>query len=142
MYFQVCVNGNNDYIAWGVNQFGRVFEFKHGYWKWVLAWLKQITCGEAGIWGINTFGNLYIYENQRWAKTETNGNIFKWISSGLKGELWAVDRDDNVFRRRDNLDGAEWSQVPGQKLKQVDVFNGIVWGVDKNNHIWFRTTTD
>lgn len=37
--------------------------------------------------------------------------------------------------------GHKWKEVPGKKMRQVDVFDGTVWGVDGNNHIWFRSTT-
>ena len=127
---------NNDNKAWGVNKFGKIYKFKHSNWRKVWGWLKQITCGEGGVWGINPWGNLYRYEGWRWVKFNTEGNTFTWISSGLSGEVWAVDENDNVFKKN-----SHWIQVPGKKMRQVDVFDGIVWGVDRNNHIWFRSTT-
>ena len=120
-----------------------VYKFTHGNWRKIFGWLKQITCGEAGVWGINPQGNLYSYGLGNvgfggWAKLQTGGNIFKWISSGLHGEIWAVDVNDRVFKRS----GHEWIEVPGKRMRQVDVFDGTVWGVDRNNHIWFRPTTE
>ena len=37
--------------------------------------------------------------------------------------------------------GIKWTKVEG-KLKQLDVFDGIVWGVDKEDNIWYREVGD
>jgi len=138
----VCVNGDDDSEVWGVNRYTWVYKLTNG--NWIQDWigrLKQITCGEAGVWGINPRGNLYTYGDGGlfgWTQVQTGGNTFTWISSGLSGEVWAVDENGTVFR---SGGGHEWIEVPGQKMRQVDVFNGTVWGVDRNNKIWSRPTT-
>ena len=139
---KVCVNGKDDNEAWGVNRYGMVYTFTNGNWKQMIGgWLNQITCGEAGVWGINPQGNLYRYGNGwywGWSQVPTAGKTFKWISSGLNEEVWAVDVNDRVYKRS----GQKWKEVPGKKMRQVDVFDGTVWGVDGNNHIWFRSTSE
>ena len=138
---KVCVNGKDDNEVWGVNRLGEIYKFTHGNWIRVFGWLKQITCGEAGVWGINPLGNLYRYGKGGflgWTQVGTEGNTFTWISSGLTGEVWAVDENDTVFK---SGSGHEWKEVPGKKMRQIDVFNGTVWGVDSNNKIWSRSTT-
>jgi len=138
----VCVNGKDDKEVWGVNKYEKIYKFTNGHWIWVnpiFGWLKQITCGEAGVWGINPLGNLYSHGNGGffgWSQVQTDGNTFTWISSGLNGEVWAVDENGTVFK---SGSGHEWKEVPGKKMRQIDVFNGTVWGVDSNNKIWSTT---
>merc|ERR1719425_30673 len=46
----VCVNGKDDKEVWGVDSIGRTYRFTNGNWiKLFGAWLKKITCGEAGV---------------------------------------------------------------------------------------------
>ena len=120
------------------------YQFSGGNWSLKLpGWLRQITCGDAGVWGINPLGDLYSFGdggNVGWAQVKTNRNTFTWISSGAIGKVWAVDEDGAVFRKGSDH---EWIEVegPGTKMMQVDVFNRTVWGVDINNQIWYRSTT-
>ena len=37
--------------------------------------------------------------------------------------------------------GTKWTKVEG-KLKQLDVFAGMVWGVDREDKIWYRKVVD
>merc|ERR1719153_1039002 len=140
---QVCVNGDDDNDAWGLNKLGFTYKFSSGTWNLKPGWLRQITCGEAGVWGINPKDDVYSYKNGGflgflgWSKIDRKGNTFTWISSGMKPEeVWAVDDKGTVFTR---LSNGDWAKVPGpsgQKMMQVDVFNGDAWGVDSNNQIY------
>merc|ERR1719260_413765 len=134
---KVCVNGKKDNDAWGLNNKGMTYKFSSGTWNLKAGWLRQITCGEAGVWGINPLDDVYSYKNGGflgflgWSKIDRKGNTFTGISSGK--EVWAVDGKGSVFKRGSN---GEWTEVTGQKMMQVDESGGDVWGVDSNNKIY------
>ena len=67
---------------------------------------------------------------------------FAWISSGADGEVWAVKKNHQIYRRmgvsRYNHAGTRWQMVPGG-LVQIDAYNGQVWGISWDQKIWLGT---
>ncbi|XP_078700194.1 uncharacterized protein LOC144926975 isoform X3 [Branchiostoma floridae x Branchiostoma belcheri] len=64
------------------------------------------------------------------------------ISVGRAG-VWAVDSSGEVYHRagtflNETSRGDGWVRVPGVALQQVDVGDGIVWGVDFNNRVFAK----
>ena len=64
---------------------------------------------------------------------------FAWISSGSEGEVWAVTKNHQIYRRigitRYNPTGTSWQMVPGG-LAQIDAYNGQVWGINEFQQIF------
>ena len=61
------------------------------------------------------------------------GSPFKWVSSGSKGEIWAVNNDGNGVLKRNLVTkitpfGNGWTEV-GKQLAKVSVFEGQAWGL-------------
>ena len=61
-----------------------------------------------------------------------NGKLTQ-VSVGNKKTVWGVNSSDNIYRR----DGNKWTQIKG-KLKQISVRNGVIFGVNNKNNIFWK----
>ena len=82
---------------------------------------------------LSTFLNsIFFSAGYEWK--EIVGQQLTWISSGADGEVWGVNKDKEIVRRRgvsqSNPIGNSWEHVVGPKVTQLDVYGGQVWAVD------------
>ena len=72
------------------------------------------------------------------------GSRLIWISSGLYGEVWGINKRINIWRIRGaskwNPTGTKWQLMNGPtNLKQLSIYGRRVWGVDTEDKIYYAT---
>ncbi len=114
-------------------------------WKKVDGALKHVAVGPFGVWGVNAADLIWFraispsnLEGTVW--TQVGGNL-KQVDVGQHGDVWGVNKDDDIFMREgvtpQNPTGTAWKQVDG-KLKYLSVGDDIVWGVNADGIMWYR----
>ncbi|XP_019639146.1 PREDICTED: uncharacterized protein LOC109481108 [Branchiostoma belcheri] len=107
--------------------------------------IDQIHSGKNVLWVIGT-QDSYIYGDTIVRKVkydwESIDGCKRSISVGRAG-VWAVDSSGEVYHRagtflNETSRGEGWVRVPGVALQQVDVGDGIVWGVDFDNRVFAK----
>lgn len=65
-------------------------------------------------------------------------NKLKWVDGTGKDYVWGTNEDDNIYACKQPCTG-NWSQVTGELTQlSVDTQNNIVYGVNKDNHIYWQ----
>jgi hypothetical protein len=54
-----------------------------------------------------------------------------------KGEVWGVNRWNEIFRRTDDQ---EWTRVTGEMTYVSTAEEGIVWAIDDDHDVWVLKT--
>ena len=72
------------------------------------------------------------------------GQHLTWITSGVSGQVWGVNKEEEVVRRRGvsqlSPTGTSWESVIGPKVTQLDVYGDQVWAVDSDQNLYHGTT--
>jgi len=150
---QVSVSAYDDSVVWGVFN-KRIYRWTGSAMENIGGELDVVSCGESGVWGVN-------HEDEPWYRTGTYGGVasvgtgwiqvdgyLKWISSGVAGQVWGIDKDKNVFKREgistDNPIGTAWKKVPGcgTSLAQLSIWAGQAWGVSIDQEVFYAAVQD
>ncbi|XP_066273593.1 perivitellin-2 31 kDa subunit-like [Branchiostoma lanceolatum] len=73
---------------------------------------------------------------------EAMDGCFSSVSVGRSG-VWAVGFDGDVYHRvgtflNETVPGVAWMHVPDVTLEQVDVGDGVIWGVDSSHRVFVK----
>ncbi|XP_028395858.1 uncharacterized protein LOC114519877 [Dendronephthya gigantea] len=101
-------------------------------WQLIGSAYKHVSPGKNTAWGI-THGDYILYTNvvaPRWTLIP-NRNLDQ-LDVNHFGVVWGVNSAHLIFNGPDT-----WRSIPGL-LKHVSVGNAGVWGVNSNNHIFYR----
>lgn len=132
--------------VWATNKRRQVFAYVRGKWHPVPGGLKHVSSGQAGLWGVSNAGLIYYRrfvtakrpKGRSWRRVP--GRL-KQIDSGPRGIVCGVSRTDDVMCRTQIHSrlkwGKKWTRVPG-KLKYISCGEYGIWGVNKENEVYFR----
>ena len=85
--------------------------------------------------GSNTYHRV---GNEQWKKVD--GEL-SFISVGNWSEVWGVNKEGEAYRREGMTSptGSTWKKEETPRpLKQLDVFDGNIWGVAFDGGIWHK----
>jgi hypothetical protein len=134
----------NDGTVWGIDPQGNTFRYvkKSGglstEWQQIGGKKVQLSCGSHDkVWSINAAGKIFRWEGgESTSKSgwkQMPGNNMKWVSVAEDGAVWAVNKDDAVYR----WSGGGWDWLQKCDFKQISVGNkDEIWGVNKDNQIY------
>ena len=105
--------------------------------------LKHVSVSDGKLYGVAYNNKIYYSPNTRgdWEKID-NGDTGGLTQVSIDGNtVCGVNTTDgNKIWCKDNLTGSDWKKLPGS-LKHVSVSDGKLYGVNKNNNIWYSPNT-
>eukprot|EP00091_Calanus_sinicus_P024999 TRINITY_DN9298_c0_g1_i1.p1 TRINITY_DN9298_c0_g1~~TRINITY_DN9298_c0_g1_i1.p1 ORF type:complete len:275 (-),score=49.97 TRINITY_DN9298_c0_g1_i1:241-1065(-) len=116
--------------------------------------LKVVAVGDYrnGVWGVNSKDEIFVRTisspssvGQRWKRID---GALSFISVGSLGEVWGVNSGGRVYKRegvgaRGSPSGTKWTEIKAPKpMKQLEVYNGVVWAIGTDDSIWYRIGND
>ncbi|XP_066270827.1 uncharacterized protein [Branchiostoma lanceolatum] len=142
------VNANDD-IFYRTGTFGNEASAGSG-WEHIEGKLKQISSGDNIVWGVNVNDDIFIREGISLSTPAGTGwkripGKLKQVETGPIGrQAWGVNSGDYIYQRI-NLTATGplepiWKSTDGL-LKFVSVGSKGVWGINRNDDIYYRSGT-
>jgi hypothetical protein len=122
-------------------------------WAHVDGNLRHVSVGKDWIWGVNNAGSIYACENSSAADgKKCEGQPGDWLTGGTAGgsifqqldvgetEVWGVDNDGHVFKRKadPNAQGSAWVEVTSKgdsptAFGDISVGEGWIWAIKQGS---------
>jgi hypothetical protein len=117
-------------IIWGVAWDGKLYHKSGGVWVYVGTPFKWVSCGKFGCWAVTSQDLAYFRvgvteSNLGGDSWENTGGSFKQLDTGVRGEVYAVDDEGQVYTREGVTEtlpyGTKWSKFGNMLFSHVSV---------------------
>jgi len=105
--------------------------------------LTQISVGGSQVWGVNVHDQIWMLgkgENNEYTTWMRMPGALKDVTVSPANHVWGVNSGDAIFHWTMEGEHMEWVHIGGS-LKQISAGKAGVWGVNRNDDLYYRMGT-